>query len=263
MSQPLGQVFLKDPNALRKIRQHLPFAPDTWILEIGPGQGDLTRTLLEAGYRVLAVEVDPRLVARLRQTMAGALHQDRLRLESGDFLRIPLVPLLRRHGLERPPVVSNIPYHITGPLLHKLVMHAEHLGPLYLTVQREVALRLTARPGTPEYGALSVLAQACYEPRYLFTLRAGSFRPVPRVDSAFVQLLPRSRPRVPPEHREAFSRWTRQVFSWRRKTLRRIFRMLGTPLPEDWHDRARLRPEVLSVEDLYRLFLLTESRHHA
>ncbi len=254
MSHPLGQVFLKDPNVLRKIRQHLPFPQDTWILEIGPGQGDLTQTLLEAGYRVLAIEIDPRLVAHLQKRLAEALQRGRLRLESGDFLRVPLIPLLERYGLQRPPVVSNIPYSITGPLIHKLVMHAEHLGPLYLTVQREVALRLTAAPGTPEYGALTVLVQACYVPRYLFTIRSGSFRPVPEVDSAFVGLLPRPQCLVPPPHREAFSRWTRQVFSWRRKTLRRIFRMLNAPLPPAWQSRGHLRPEVLSVADLYSLF---------
>ncbi len=255
MSHPLGQVFLKDPNVLRKIREHLPFAPDTWVLEIGPGQGDLTRTLLEAGYRVLAVEIDAHLVRFLEQHLAGALQQGRLKLVHADFLALSLPDLLQQHALHRPPVVSNIPYSITGPLIHRLVLHAEYLGPVFLTVQREVARRLVARPGTPEYGALSVLVQGVYRPRYLFTIRAGSFRPVPEVDSAFVHLAPLSEPVVPPDRRNAFSRWTRQVFGWRRKTLGRIARLLGTPLPEAWQPLARRRPETLSVADLYRLFL--------
>ncbi len=256
MSHPLGQVFLKDPNVLRKIREQLPFPPETWLLEIGPGQGDLTRTLLDAGYRVLAVEIDPALVRFLKEHLAEAIQRDRLRLLQADFLSLDLPRTLGSlpPGYRRPPVVSNIPYSITGPLLFKLVQHAEVLGPVYLTVQREVAQRLVARPGTAAYGALTVLVQSVYVPHYLFTIRAGSFRPVPEVDSAFVHLEPRPEPLVPSADREAFSRWTRQLFGWRRKTLRRIFKMLGTPLPEGWHPRAHLRPEALSVSELYDLY---------
>ena len=265
MRRPYSQIFLKDKNILQKMLRHIECPPSLPILEIGPGEGDLTRVLLDHGFRVIAVEIDVRMVQRLEETFESFLQTRQLQLIHADFLRVPWPDLLAHVDQGEMCVVSNIPYAVTGPILERLVEAARWLPRVYLTVQWEVGQRIVASPGSKTYGALSVWVQTVYIPRLLFKIKRTSFWPVPEVDSAFVAWTRRDPPQVPYAEQPTFFAWVRKLFQFRRKTLRRILRDLGVlSYVEPVLDESILqkRPEELDIPTFYRLFRIhaSESR---
>jgi 16S rRNA (adenine1518-N6/adenine1519-N6)-dimethyltransferase len=214
-----GQHFLLDLNITRKIaRLAGPLQGET-VVEVGPGPGGLTRALLEAGARVIAVEKDARFVPLLEALAARA--EGRLTIVRADALTL---------GADAAPagspVVANLPYNVATPLLVGWLTGAWRPKSMTLMFQKEVAQRIVAAPGGKDYGRLSVLAQALAEPRIVMELPARAFTPPPKVDSAVVRLTPRP-DRPSDDLTGRLQRVTAAAFGQRRKMLRSSLRALG------------------------------------
>jgi 16S rRNA (adenine1518-N6/adenine1519-N6)-dimethyltransferase len=247
----LGQNFLRDPHYLKKIADAAQIGPDDHVLEIGPGLGHLTRVLTQRARRVLAIEVDDRLIPHLKN----------------EFNTTPNLELLHADALEygydglsgRWKVVANLPYYISTPIIQKLIKHKDTFISLTLMLQKEVAERIAAPPGGKEYGYLSVLVQYFTAPRIEFKVPPGSFTPQPEVDSAVITLTVREQPAFPVTDEAFFIRVIKAAFSQRRKTLRNALKQLD--LPREKMDRVLSatgidlgrRAETLTVEEFGKL----------
>jgi 16S rRNA (adenine1518-N6/adenine1519-N6)-dimethyltransferase len=210
----LGQNFLSDDSAAKKIAESLELNRDDTILEIGAGKGALTKHLLEDANRVLAVEIDSRLCRQLRKRFGD---KENLSVINEDILKVNLKDLIRP-GTECK-VVGNLPYQITSPVLSLLLENRGSVRLCVLTVQKEVALRICAAPGTREWSPLSIAVQLYSEARLLFHLRPESFYPSPKVDSSVIRITFLSRPRVPVPDEELFFKVVRSAFAQRRKMV--------------------------------------------
>jgi 16S rRNA (adenine1518-N6/adenine1519-N6)-dimethyltransferase len=223
-----GQHFLHDPGVLQKIVAAIAPGSGDFIVEIGPGEGALTRLLLEKSH-VEAIEIDRDLASRLEGL---AVHcADALEF---DFGRFP-------EGVR---LVGNLPYNISTPLLFHLAQYARRVRDMHFMLQREVVERMVAAPATPDYGRLSVALQARFRMEKLFTVASGAFRPPPKVESAVVRLTPLA------EMLEIDANLLRKAFSARRKQLRNA--LPGIDFPQLGIDPA-LRPENLSPQDFARI----------
>ena len=252
----LGQNFLKDPHYLRMIADAARLVPGDQVVEIGPGLGHLTRVLAASAGKVLAIELDERLIAPLRREFAA---NPNIEVVQADALGYPYASLPGKWK-----VVANLPYYISTAVLQELIARREKFVSLTLMLQKEVAERIAASPGGKEYGYLSVLVQLYAEPRIEFTVPPGAFTPRPDVESAVVTLSLRGAPAVSVRDEGFLLRVVKAAFSQRRKTLRNSLRQLD-PAKEKLEAAARLtgidlgrRAETLSVEEFGRLadFLL-------
>ena len=230
-----GQHFLCDANILKKIVAAAEIEPGAAVLEIGAGIGTLTVALAEAGARVVAVEVDHRLLPLLRENLAGF---DNVEVVHADILKINPAKLAAcRAGLPRPAaggrrraramgarthprkVVANLPYSITAPVLLNLLRQRPRPQLMVLMVQKEVADRLLSPPGAREYGSLAVLVQATMEVERVAAVSRTCFFPAPKVESAIIRLRPRKKALVPLRLTAIFEQVLRASFGQRRKTL--------------------------------------------
>ncbi len=254
----LGQHFLSDDNLLRRIVDALEPTSGDVVLEIGPGQGTLTRELLGRGMRVIAIEKDPRLAEQLR---IGEFGSRGAQIVHGDAIRVDWHSLIPPSALRHPPwkVIGNIPYYITTPLIDKALTPPLPERVVFL-VQEEVADRIVAPPGSKTYGALSVGVQVVARAEKLFTIKPGSFRPPPTVHSALVRLRPLLEPLVDHVEIPRLRQFVVACFGLRRKQLRNVLRLVtgrsaaiveaglaGLGLD------PRARPESLSPEDFVLL----------
>jgi 16S rRNA (adenine1518-N6/adenine1519-N6)-dimethyltransferase len=249
-----GQHFL-EPAWVRKLVDAIAPAPTDVFVEIGPGRGAITRPLAAAARRVIAIEVDRDLAAELARTAPP-----NLTVVTGDVLESDFAALLPDpHEALAIRVAGNLPYNISTPILGALLAARaadERLTDATLMVQREVAERLAARPGTGEYSVLSVLVQREARIEKVLDLPPGAFRPPPKVHSSVVRLTFESRP-APPLH---FAPIVRAAFQMRRKTLAnalspyaRTFELdLASGLSRSGID-GRRRPETLSIDEFERL----------
>ncbi|HTP12986.1 MAG TPA: 16S rRNA (adenine(1518)-N(6)/adenine(1519)-N(6))-dimethyltransferase RsmA [Bacteroidota bacterium] len=215
----LGQHFLRDDNIARKIIDSLHLSPEDVVIEIGPGQGDLTKFLIRPGVRMLGIEVDPRAVNVLRDRFGTGLDV----LEQ-DVLSVHLAELSLPYG-QSFCVVGNIPYYITSEILFWLFDQRGFFRHATLMMQAEVAQRLVAEPDSKEYGILSIMTQFYSHSRLLFKVSRNSFHPIPRVDSAVVRIEPK--PSLACADERLFRNVVRRTFGTRRKTLRNGLRMMG------------------------------------
>jgi 16S rRNA (adenine1518-N6/adenine1519-N6)-dimethyltransferase len=243
-----GQHFLHDPGVLRRIVDSIAPAAGDAIVEIGPGEGALTRELLARVQRLTAIEIDRDLAARL----AGEFPPERLTVHCADALEFDFGDLPQGARL-----VGNLPYNISTPLLFHLAGHATRFRDLHFMLQREVVERMVARHSTPDYGRLSVMLQTRFRIKKLFTVAPGAFRPPPKVESALARMEPIPELGLPKFDRKIFADLVRRAFSARRKTLRNA---LGLE-PVDF-DALRLdpmlRPENLSPSDYVRIAQLLD-----
>ncbi|MDR4494086.1 MAG: 16S rRNA (adenine(1518)-N(6)/adenine(1519)-N(6))-dimethyltransferase RsmA [Nitrospirales bacterium] len=243
----LGQHFLIDPNLLRKIVDLADLNTENFVCEIGPGGGALTRLLCQSAKRVLALEVDTRMVEFLRGDFSECSNLD---VQEYDALRFPFAQLP-----ESTVVVANLPYNISTPIIFRLLDARSIICRMVLTVQLEVAKRLTAKPNTRDYGVMSVMAQHLAEVRYGFPVSRKCFRPVPDVDSGVVRLDIRQDLQETPEDVTRFQRVVRAAFGQRRKTLMNAFRSAGIPqeylhtVQEKTGISLSRRAETLSVQE--------------
>ncbi len=249
-----GQHFLEPAWVVKVVRAIAP-APADVFFEIGPGRGALTRELAARAARVTAFEIDRDLAESLREHAPA-----NLTIVTGDFLRSDWILEHRPEGPVR--VAGNLPYNVASPILFTLIdLYSAGIALVDATVmlQREVADRLVARPGSKEYGVLSILIQLTAEVDRLLALPPGAFRPAPRVQSALVRL--RFHPPSPaPRNLETFVGLVKAVFTRRRKTLENAllaFRPWGRPIVSAILLAAgidgRRRPETLAVDELVRL----------
>lgn len=242
--QSLGQNFLRDPNTIRRIADAVRAAPgpDAPVVEIGPGTGALTAALLERYPNLVALEVDDRAVAHLRETLP------RLDVRHQDVLDAEWSALAAERG-GRLFVAGNLPYYITSPILFGLVDQRAFIAEATVMMQREVAERLVAAPRTKAYGILSVVFQRYADVKLLFKVPPTVFFPRPAVDSAVVRLTFRDdAPPVSPEE-DRYRALVRAAFNQRRKMLRKALAAFG-PVPEPW---ATQRAEELTGDDFEAL----------
>ena len=247
----LGQNFLRDPHYLNRIADAAQVGPGDQVLEIGPGLGHLTTVLTQRAQKVLAIEVDDRLIPLLQDGFGTVpnfelLHADALEYDYGSLKG-------------RWKVVANLPYYISTPIIQKLIVHREKFISLTLMLQKEVAERIASPPGGKEYGYLSVLLQFYTVPRIEFKVPPGSFTPRPEVDSIVITLTLRERPAVVVKDEAFFFRVIKAAFSQRRKTLRNALKQLEAPqdkmasvLSSTCIDLER-RAETLTVEEFGKL----------
>ena len=220
-----GQHFLLDLNVTRKIARLAGPLEGRAVVEVGPGPGGLTRALLEAGARVIAVEKDRRFLPLLEELAAAA--DGALSVVEADALEVDEAALAAAHAPGLPlRIVSNLPYNVGTPLLVKWLVGSTPWEAMALMFQKEVARRIVACPGDADYGRLSVISQAVAHARLELTLPARAFTPPPKVDSAVVVLTPRD-DRPGAERLKALETVTAAAFGQRRKMLRSSLKTLG------------------------------------
>lgn len=240
MPRKLGQHFLARRPVLERIAAAASaISPELPLVEIGPGRGALTEHLLKAAARVIAVEVDPVLVHYLREKFRG---EESFSLVHADVLRVDLA----QWG--RVAIAGNLPYYITSPIVERTLALGPLLAGAVFLVQREVAERMAARPGSRDYGFLSVNVQAFAQPEILERVPPEAFRPPPKVESAVIRLLPRPHPAIadPP----AFLAFASAAFRQKRKTLRNNLSSSFPPELVRAQPEAGKRAEQLSVDEL-------------
>jgi 16S rRNA (adenine1518-N6/adenine1519-N6)-dimethyltransferase len=240
-----GQNFLHDPVVIQRIIAAIAPRPGEHLVEIGPGQGAITRHLLSAAGELDAVE----LIDLLRESCRSL---GELRLHSADALKFDFCSLAAAG--ERLRVVGNLPYNISTPLLFHLLDQAACIHDMHFMLQKEVVERMAAEPGNKSYGRLSVMLQTRCNVEALFAIGPGAFKPAPKVDSAFVRLTPYPSPPYPVDDAAFFARLVSQAFSQRRKTLRNTLKGVAdaAALAAAGIDPAD-RAERLSPEEFARL----------
>jgi 16S rRNA (adenine1518-N6/adenine1519-N6)-dimethyltransferase len=248
----LGQHFLVDRTALERIADALAPTADDIVVEIGPGRGALTDLLSQRAKRVIAIELDRNLVPYLRDRYREAGNVDVI---ERDVLEVNLGDVAGSDFL----LAGNVPYYITTPILFHALEPPRPARAVYL-VQREVAERIVAPPGSRTYGALSVNVQAVARAELVARVPAGAFRPPPSVESAIVRLTPRPDPAIDQPLEAEFRTLVQEAFGLRRKQMRRVVRTiahLGVDAADQVLSTAAIdpevRPETLSPEDFARL----------
>ncbi len=245
----LGQHFLTDHNIARKIVNSLAPGDYKTILEIGPGTGILTQYLVEnAMTDFYAVEIDLESIACLNDKFPDHKKQ----FIHADFLYYPL------DGLPEPiAVIGNFPYYISSQIFFRILENRNKVNYVICMIQKEVAERIAAPPGSKTYGILSVLLQAYYSISYLFTVNEKCFAPPPKVKSAVIRLVRNNNAMLACDH-QLFMKVVKTGFNQRRKVLRNSLQPLKLNLPlED--NLLTMRPEQLSVDDFVRLTIMIEN----
>lgn len=249
----LGQNFLIDENVVRQIVEAAELSEADTVLEVGPGIGTLTQGLAESKAKVVAVELDTRLLPVLATTLEG---YDNVRVVHGDILK---VNIMEEIGAPEFKVCANLPYYITTPIIFALLEKRLPMERLVAMVQKEVAERMAAQPGGKEYGALSVAIQYYTEPEIAFIVPPTSFIPAPAVDSAVIVCKRRSKPPVEVCDEALFFRVVKAAFSLRRKMLSNSLKNMGIKGEQvaKWLELAgvdgKRRAETLSLEDFAKL----------
>jgi 16S rRNA (adenine1518-N6/adenine1519-N6)-dimethyltransferase len=244
-----GQNFLVDERIIADIIAAIRPEPEDNMVEIGPGLGALTRPLLKILNHLHVVEIDRDIIARLEHDYPGGGAKPKLTIHAGDALQFDFAALpapLR--------IVGNLPYNISSPLLFHLATYAERIADMHFMLQNEVVERMVAQPSSHAYGRLSVMLQYRFRMEKLIDVPPGSFRPVPKVDSAIVRMIPLRANEIAVRDEKLFAEIVRVAFGQRRKTLRNTLRScLNEGDFEKLGIDARLRAENLSVTDFARV----------
>ncbi len=253
---PWGQHFLRDREVLEKIAASLPIEPGSVVIEIGPGRGALTKPLLARGARVIAIEIDPRLVTNLEEKFAGL---PEVEIVPANILNIDLAELIESRGEGPVLVAGNLPYYITSPILKKTFAVADRVLQAVFLMQEEVARRVVATKRDADYGFLSVLCQLYSEPEWLFGVPPEVFRPPPKVSSALVRFTLRRDQNVEP----GFVEFLQHCFRQPRKTLLNNLSGVYGRSRVAKLAQAEQRSHQLDLEDLRALWKQLESNESA
>ena len=257
----LGQNFLVDPNLQRAIVRALNIQASDEVLEIGPGTGALTRHMVGLPRRLVLVELDRELAARLGDELGGRAD---VTVVCGDILNTDVAGMVDDASALK--VIGNIPYNLTSPIVFRL-LERPRPADIVLTVQKEVGERMLAAPGGKAYGALSVGVRMVAEVERLMRVRRTAFRPVPRVDSMVVRIRPFHPPPITADREMAVRTLTRAAFQRRRKQFQRILRdapayRLDRASVKEVEERGGFdlsrRPETFAPEDIIRLAKVVE-----
>ncbi|WP_127595936.1 16S rRNA (adenine(1518)-N(6)/adenine(1519)-N(6))-dimethyltransferase RsmA [Paenibacillus lautus] len=257
----LGQNFLIDQNILYKIVEAAGLDEDKGALEIGPGIGALTEKLAQTAGTVTAVEIDQRLIPILREVLEP---YENVKVHHGDVLKVDLHGLFRQDfaDVSKVSVVANLPYYVTTPILMKLLEEKLPLENIVVMIQKEVAERMAAAPGSKDYGSLSIAVQYYSEPKLVCIVPHTVFIPQPNVASAVIRLAVREQPPVSVEDEGFFFEVVQASFAQRRKTIAnnlksRFFPGEGRERLEQLLQEAGIEPsrrgETLSIEEYARL----------
>ncbi len=248
-----GQHFLTDARLLARIADAAALTAGETVIEVGPGRGSLTDQLVPRARRVVAIEIDRALAQRLRERYAG---EPKVEIVEGDVLAQDLGALAGGPYA----LIGNVPYYITTPIIFHALAAPRPTRAVFL-VQREVAERMAAPPGSKTYGALSVTLQSLANVELLFSVPSGAFKPPPKVESAVVRITPRETTGVPVALEEKFRRMVQGTFAQRRKQMGRVLRSLASldapaadALLTGIGIAPEARPETLSPADFARLF---------
>ena len=256
-SKALGQNFLINPSVCPRMADDAVQGEHTGVLEIGPGIGVLTNELLQRAEKVVAVELDKRLLPVLDETLS---EYSNLKVINADVLELDLNRLIAEEfsGM-RVAVCANLPYYITSPVIMKLLEDRLPVESITVMVQKEAAVRLCAEPGTRDSSAITAAVRYYCTPELLFHVKAGSFMPAPRVDSAVIRLSLHE-PQVCPKDEKTFFRMIRAAFAQRRKTvLNSLSSSLGldkqalSGILEDAGVDGSARAERLTLEDFCKI----------
>ncbi len=218
LKKSLGQNFLIDSNVLDKIIQAASLNEKSGVIEIGPGIGALTERLAEIAQKVVAIEIDSRFIPILEKLFEN---ESRVEIINGDALKVDLNNIINEHFQEASTlhVVANLPYYVTSPILVHLLEQRLPFSNIVIMIQKEVADRLKASPGSKDYSSLSVLVQYYAEVKEAVHVSSHVFIPRPQVDSSVVCLTLREKPKVRVINEHAYFKIVRAAFAKRRKTL--------------------------------------------
>ena len=256
-SKSLGQNFLIDGNIVRKIVREANITKEDYVLEIGPGMGTLTEELALNAKKVVAVELDRKLLPILDETLEG---YDNVEIVYGDILKIDVKQLIEEKFNGGPvKIVANLPYYVTTPIIGKLLEDNLNLDSIIVMVQKEVAERMAAGPGSKSYGALSIFVNFYSHPKIVVKVPNTVFMPQPKIDSAVIKLDVKRE--LPDIDREKFFKVVKAGFSKRRKTIINALSTYGFDLDKEVFREAleeagikfEERAENISIEDFVKL----------
>ncbi|MBS4537901.1 16S rRNA (adenine(1518)-N(6)/adenine(1519)-N(6))-dimethyltransferase RsmA [Clostridium sp. D2Q-11] len=258
-SKGLGQNFLIDGNILDKICDGINLGKEDEVIEIGPGIGTLTQALAERSKKVVAIEIDKKLIPILGDTLSS---YDNVEIVNSDVLKLDLNELIEeKFENKKVKLAANLPYYITTPIIMKLLEDKVNLESIIVMVQKEVAERMQASPGTKAYGALSIAVQYYCNPEIVTIVPKNVFIPKPNVDSAVIRLDVYDKPKVKVKDEKLFFNVVKGAFSHRRKTLLNSLSASGIGVSKDQIKdmldnlgiKENIRGEKLSIEDMGRL----------
>jgi 16S rRNA (adenine1518-N6/adenine1519-N6)-dimethyltransferase len=251
-----GQHFLVDRNILDKVIRTAEVAKEDIVLEVGPGLGEMTLALALQAKKVIAIEIDSKLVAILEKKMRG---HPNVEVVKSDILKVDFDQFLKKEG-HPIKVVANLPYQISTPLLFRFIESKDVFSTFTLMLQREVAERMVAPPGRKECGPLSIFIQLSFDLTIHFFIKPSAFFPPPKVDSALVHMVWREEPLVETNDEEWFKRVVKACFGYRRKTLVNALKHSELVLPESMELKMKgigidpqRRPETLTIQEFAAL----------
>ncbi|MDR5659202.1 16S rRNA (adenine(1518)-N(6)/adenine(1519)-N(6))-dimethyltransferase RsmA [Serpentinicella sp. ANB-PHB4] len=258
-SKSLGQNFLIDGNVLNNIIEGAQISETDAVIEIGPGIGSLTQYLAERAKKVVAVEIDKTLLPILEKTLSGC---NNVKVVNDDILKVDVHKLIDTHfPNERPKVVANLPYYVTTPIIMKFLEEKAPVSSLVVMIQKEVAERMQAAPGTKNYGALSIAVQYYCDVKILFKVPPSVFIPQPKVESTVIKLDVKEAPRVQVKDESLFFSIVRDAFGKRRKTLLNALSTGALKLDKQMiretlnilHINENIRGEALNIEQFAKI----------
>lgn len=259
----LGQNFLIDVNIIQKIIDASDIGENTGIIEIGPGMGSLTEQLAKNAKKVVAFEIDQRLIPVLKDTMGP---YDNVEIINEDILKADIAHYVTEHlaDCDNIMVVANLPYYITTPILLNLMQQTLPIDGYVVMMQKEVGERLNAQVGTKAYGSLSIVTQYYTETSKVLTVPKTVFLPPPNVDSIVVKLMKRQTPEIDIDNEDKFFKMTKAAFSQRRKTISNNYQSLfvdgkaNKEIIKKWLETSgidpRRRGETLSIKEFAKLY---------